>query len=192
MTVQEEGAVLPKRKPTRLKGYDYSTPGAYFITICVKDRKQMLSVIPVGDGVLDVPQNKLTKCGLIAEKHLNRMNDFYKSISIDTYVIMPNHIHLLLSVKYIDEHNLNGTSGTPSPTISEFVSTFKRFCNRDYGKNIWQRSFHDHIIRNEKSYLKIWEYIDTNVACWRNDCFYSEEQNLSVGDGLPDVPFPQS
>ncbi len=170
----EEKTDLPKRKPTRLKGFDYSTPGAYFITICVKDRKRLLSDIPVGDGVLDVPKNNLKRYGKIAEDYLNRMNDFYKFVSIDKYVIMPNHIHLLLSIKYVEEYNLNGTSGTPSPTVSEFVSTFKRFCNHNYGKNIWQRSFHDHIIRNEKDYQKIWEYIDTNVATWRNDCFYSD------------------
>ena len=64
---------LPKRKPTRLKGYDYSTPGAYFITICIKDRKELLSEIIVGDDALIVPQNKLSQIGLICEKYINNI-----------------------------------------------------------------------------------------------------------------------
>ena len=114
--------------------------------------------------VLDVPQNILTQYGAIADKHINQMNEFYNHILVDKYVITPNHIHFILSIT-----DLNGTSVTPSPTNSKtpkVVSTFKRFCNKEYRENIWQRSYHDHIIRGEKDYLKIWEYIDTNVAKW--------------------------
>ena len=164
---------LPKRKPTRLREYDYSTPGAYFITICVKDRKQLLSKIIVGDSVLDVPQNILTKYGKIAEKYIKQLDDFFDNIYVDKYVIMPNHIHFILLI----QNDQNGTSGTPSPTnsiISKFISTFKRFCDKEYSKNIWQRSFHDHIIRDKYDYEKIWEYIDTNPIKWKNDCFYNE------------------
>ena len=163
---------LPKRKSTRLREYDYSGCGAYFITICAKDKKQLLSEIYVGDGVLDVPQNTLSQYGEIAEKYINQINEFYKHIFVDKYVIMPNHIHLILLITDVEF----GTSRTPSPTnseISKFVSTFIRFCNRKYGGNIWQRSFHDHIIRGESDYKKIWEYIDTNVLKWEKDCFYN-------------------
>ncbi len=73
---------LPKRKPTRLKEYDYSKNGAYFITICVKDKKQLLSKIIVGDRVLDVPKIILTDYGKIAEKHLGNMSDFYDNIKL--------------------------------------------------------------------------------------------------------------
>ena len=168
---------LPKRKPTRLKGYDYSQNGAYFITICTHDKKCLLSEIIVGDGVLDVPQNILTEFGRIAEKHINQMSGFYDYIFVDKYVIMPNHIHLILSITELEKYLENGTSRTPSPTnfsVSAFISTFKRFCNKEFGKNIWQRSYHDHIIRGERDYQKIWEYIDTNVVKWEKDCFYNE------------------
>ena len=164
---------LPKRKPTRLRDYDYSQNGAYFVTICTKDRKNILSVINVGVGVLDDPQNQLSQYGMIADKYINQMNNFYDYINVDKYVIMPNHIHLLLSISNFEI----GTSGTPSPTNSHlamFVSTFKRFCNKEIGKNIWQRSFHDHIIRGEEDYLKIWEYTDNNIQKWENDCFYTK------------------
>ncbi|MBR5270970.1 MAG: hypothetical protein IKV64_02170 [Clostridia bacterium] len=169
---------LPKRKPTRLKGYDYSSPGTYFITICVKDRKELLSKIIVGTGVLDCPKNILTKYGEIANKHIQDMSDFYDNIKIDKFVIMPNHIHLLIQISEID--NQNGPSGTPVPTnsfIAQFVSTFKRFCNREYGENIWQARSNDHIIRNKNDYKKIWEYIDTNVRRWEKDCFYNNERS---------------
>ena len=69
----------------------------------------------------------------------------------------------------------NGPSGTPVPTnslIAQFISTFKRFSNKEYEKNIWQPRSYDHIIRGEKDYQKIWEYIDTNVVRWKKDCFY--------------------
>ena len=161
---------LPKRKPTRLKEYDYSTPGAYFVTICAKDRKNIFSKITVGDGVLDVPKSELTQYGLIADKYINQINGFYAHITVDKYIIMPNHIHLILSIS-------DGTSRTPSPTnslVSKFVSTLKRFCNKKYGENIFQRSFHDHIIRNDKDYEDIWKYIDSNELKWEEDCFYAK------------------
>ena len=166
---------LPIRKPIRLKGYDYSTPGAYFITICVKDRKQLLSKIIVGTDVLDSPKNILTSYGEIANKHLVNMSDFYENIRNDKFIVMPNHIHMLIQITQTGR--ANGPSGTPVPTnslIAQFVSTFKRFCNKEYGKNIWQARSNDHIIRGEIDYQKIWEYIDTNVIRWEKDCFYND------------------
>ena len=93
---------LPKRKPTRLKGYEYSTPGAYFITICVKDRKQLLSKIIVGDDAHIVPKSHISNYGLICDKYINNINIKYENVTIDKYVIMPNHIHLLARISEID------------------------------------------------------------------------------------------
>jgi len=170
---------LPTRKPTRLHGYDYNTPGAYFITICVRKRKELLSEICVGTGVLDCPQNRLTVYGKIAERQLMRMRDFYDNIRIDNFVIMPNHIHLLIQITGERQFGV-GPSGTPVPTnslISRFIGTFKRFCNKAYGENIWQSRSYDHIIRGEDDYREIWEYIDTNVLRWEEDCFYTQERS---------------
>ena len=161
---------VPKRKPTRLINYDYSREGAYFITICTKDKQKILCDI-VGGGAYDAPLCKLTQAGQIAEKYILSTNNIEK-LRVDKYVIMPNHIHLILCVE-----NKEGTSMAPSPTnsiISHSISTLKRFVNREIGENIFQRSFHDHIIRDEKDYLKIWNYIDTNPQKWREDCFYTE------------------
>ena len=125
----------------------------------------------VGFGALDSPHNKLSAIGVIVNKYILSTNNI-SEVTVDKYVIMPNHIHMILFIK-----NKNGTSKAPSPTnnlISHCVSTLKRFVNNDVGKNIFQRSFHDHIIRDEKDYLRIWEYIDTNPAKWTEDCFYTE------------------
>ncbi len=88
---------LPKRKPTRLKGYNYSTPGMYFLTVCVKDRKHLLGKI-VGCGDFDAPQMILSEYGAILNKYINLMNNKYSHIKIDKYVIMPNHFHLILNI----------------------------------------------------------------------------------------------
>ena len=157
----------PKRKPNRLPNFDYSTPGAYFITICVEGKRCILADI-VGGGALDAPQIQLTPLGKISEKNILSGNRI-PNVRIDNYVIMPNHIHLLISVNY------DGTSKAPSPTnavIPHFVSTFKRFCHRDAGIRLFQRSYHDHVIRGEADYFKIWEYIENNPAKWEEDCFY--------------------
>ena len=161
---------FPKRKPTRLKDFDYSQTGYYFITICTHNKQKILCDF-VGDGAFDVPKTVLSNTGKIVEKYILSTNNIPK-ITVQKYVIMPNHIHLILSVD-----NINGTSRAPSPTnniISHAVSTLKRFVNKEVGQNIFQRSFHDHIIRGENDYLKIWEYIDTNPQKWKDDCFYTE------------------
>ena len=167
---------MPKRKSPRLQGFDYNKTGAYFITICTVNRRCILSKI-VGTGVLDCPQIELTKYGKIAEKYINQLNDFYDYISIDSYVIMPNHIHIMLFLKE------NGQSRTPVPTstknpnsaFSKFISTFKRFCNQEYGENIWQPRANDHIIRNREDYEKHLRYIQENPIRWQFDELFSDE-----------------
>lgn len=175
---------FPNRKPNRLSDYDYSRNGAYFITICTKDSKCILSHIvedtSVGDGVLDVPKIHLTKFGKIVNDRIIEMNNIYKNVSVEKYVVMPNHIHLLIVIDSYNESIYDGTSRTPSPTrqnsvISSFVSTFKRYTNKQIGYNIWQRSFHDHVIRNEEDYVTRWQYIDENPRKWLigKDEYYS-------------------
>ncbi len=168
------------RKSIRLKDYNYSQPGAYFITICTKEKRHILSQI-VGTGVLDGPQIVLSHYGKTAETILLQLNDHYNNISLESYVIMPNHIHLLLVLKNADSSDLSviGPSGTPVPTqrnstLSRFVSTFKRFCNKEYEKNIWQSRFYDHIIRNRKDFDEHLRYIYENPFRWKEDSLYSE------------------
>ena len=167
----------PKRKKNRLEKYDYSQNGAYFITICTDDRKCLLSRI-VGGGVLDAPAMHLSHYGTVVERRIQEMNRVYHDVQTVKYVIMPNHVHLLVCISRSGNRAGHGPSRTPAPTnavIPHYVSTFKRLCNREFGKDIWQRSFHDHIIRDEAHYQLIWQYIDTNPARWQQDCFYTEE-----------------
>ena len=116
----------------------------------------------------------MSEYGEILDKHIRLTDEKYSHIKIDKYVIMPNHFHLILNITDYK----SGASETAAPynnETSKFVSLLKRYCNREYGKNVWQRSYHDHIIRGEKDYKKIWEYIDTNVIRWEKDCFYENK-----------------
>ena len=175
---------LKKRKTTRLKNADYNRNGMVFLTICTKERRCILSRI-VGTGVLDGPQIELTKYGQIADRRIHQLNDFYDDLSVESYVIMPNHIHILLWIK-ADEDGpsrtpvTDGPSRTPVPTVqnsipSRFVSTFKRFCNKEYGINIWQYRSNDHIIRNRDDYEEHLRYIYENPRRWHYDELYTEE-----------------
>ena len=85
---------------------------------------------------------------------------------------MPNHVHLLLQINTDPDGR-----AMLAPTVSRVVQQLKGVVTKQIGHSIWQKLFHDHVIRNEKDYLKIWEYIDNNPARWQEDCFYEEEQN---------------
>ena len=158
---------IPRRKELRIKQYDYSSTGAYFITICTKDRKQILSDIikPVGVDALDDPKIRLTAIGKIVEKNLLSSENI-SGVKIDRYVIMPDHIHaiiLLDSDKYAGVSK--GSSRAPTPTneiIPHIISTFKRFCAKEIGENIFQRGYFDHIIRNREDYEEHVKYIYEN------------------------------
>ena len=157
---------LPKRKPTRLKRYDYSTPGAYFVTVCTHNKECILSDINVGEGLRALPSNKLTQIGEEVEKSIQYINDNYDGVLIEKYIIMPNHIHLIVV--------LENSEGHGSPPLQSVIGQLKSFTTNKFGNILWQRSFHDHVIRNRNDYLKIWEYIDTNGLKWKTDCFFSE------------------
>ncbi len=190
------------RKTTRLKGANYNRNGVVFLTICTKDRRCILSRIvgtgvpdgpckrptdtPVGTGVPDGPQIELTQYGQIADKFINQLNDFYDDLSVESYVIMPNHIHIMLWVKGTKTGPSRtpvetGPSRTPVPTTAQntitarFLSTFKRFCNKEYGINIWQYRSNDHIIRNRQDYEQHLRYIYENPLRWYYDELYTVE-----------------
>ena len=166
-----ENDKFPKRKINRLKSWNYSNNGGYFITICTDNRKHILSKICVGDG-FPVPQ--LTKTGQIVDDYIKNINLKYSCVTVSEYIIMPNHIHLLL---FIDN---NGT-GNPSPTVGNIIGWFKynttKSVNKEYnsaGNKLWQRSYYDHIIRDEKDYMEKLNYILSNLLKWFDDEYYSD------------------
>ena len=158
---------LPKRKPTRLKNYDYSQPGIYFVTMCVKNRKPILSTITVGATNGRPQEIHLSKYGEIVEGTIKNIPEYYPFIKIDNYVIMPDHIHLLLQIN-------SDKNGRPlvAPTIDRVINQTKGYITKQIGFSIWQKSFYDHIIRNEKDYKEVWDYIENNPAKWLEDKFY--------------------
>ena len=170
---------LPERKPTRLKNYDYSSAGAYFITICTAGRKKLLSEIEiVGEGLCALPQTKLTDIGQSVENNIRFINSKYPNIFTENYVIMPNHIHLLITIRENNDNFYVSTGGHGDPPLQKqeqlynVIGRMKSYTDKIFGGNLWQRSFHDHIIRNEAEYEKIWNYIEYNAVKWEEDCFY--------------------
>ncbi len=159
---------LPSRKPNRINCYDYSQNGAYFVTICTQDRKKILSKISVGTPVhgCPMPHSELLWHGKIADQYIKQIHAFYDHISIDKYVIMPDHIHLLISIDEPFGHPRTGVPTKRTSELAKVVGTFKRFCNREYGGNIWQARYYDHVIRNQQDYDETWEYIENNPAEW--------------------------
>jgi len=140
------------RKDIRLKEFDYNTPGAYFVTICVKDRKPILSEI-VGDDAHIVPK----KCGLVVEKYIRNVPE------IEKYVIMPDHIHMIIKL-----NNGSMWASTPTNKVSSIVRSIKILTTKEIGEPIFQRSFYDHVIRGEADYKEIWEYIENNPSKRKN------------------------
>lgn len=167
----------PKRKDNRLKDYDYSQNGYYFLTICTHVRQCTLSQI-VGAGLSrpndgDCVKIQLTPYGEIVEQCLLELPLKYFGIEIDKYIIMPNHIHLILIIEYEDGRE------NPAPTVGQIMGYFKyqstksinNLHNNDIIK-IFQRGFHDRIIRDNEEYEGIWQYIDTNALAWEEDDYY--------------------
>ena len=138
---------LPVRKSIRLEGYDYSSAGYYHITMCVKDRHEMLGSIDVGTNCV---RPRLSEYGNIIEKEIAVMTNTYDAVDIDKYVIMPNHIHMIIVIE-------SGSSGRTQfvPTISRIIKQFKGSVTKQIGFSLWQPRFYDQIIRNRDEYQRI-------------------------------------
>ncbi len=171
---------LPKRKQIRLRDYDYSSSGAYFVTICTHDRRCILSDIAVG-ALHEAPaiSVRLTQLGQIVDETIRSLPERYSDLAVDQYVVMPNHIHLLLRIKAeraLREAPLreNGTRSLLAKAVGYLkMNSSKRIHEIKPEMQVWQRSYHEHVIRNEEDYRQIWEYIDTNPARWAEDRYYS-------------------
>ena len=153
----------PQRRPNRLKSVSYDEKGAYFITICTKDKANLFW--DVGAATRRPPEC-LSGYGRIAMDRIQRIDEAYDgSVHVDHSVVMPNHVHLLLQIVW-DGRRI------AAPTISTVINQFKGAVSKGVGFSCWQRSFHDHIIRNDADYRRIWAYIDGNPVKWEEDCFY--------------------
>ena len=170
------------RKLMRLDGFDYSKNGAYFITICTKNKEPLFgdlatnkdacnSPIPVGADSISARMIKRT--------FIETINS-YTGVSSPIYVVMPNHFHAIIFISENRDSNgiLRADIESAPTTLSEIVQSFKRYSTLEYiklvkensatpfDKQLWQRSFYDHIIRNEKDYEETYKYIYENPIRW--------------------------
>jgi len=165
---------LPIRKPNRLKNYDYSQSGSYFVTICTKNNECLFGEIINGEM-------RLNEWGKIAQNELCSIAEHYENVVVDKFVIMPNHVHMIISIRLTERIN-------PFPTVVDvpnIVGKYKAGVTRIVGnafmrseferKPIWQKSYHDHIIRNQDEYNRIAKYIESNPANWNIDCLNNVE-----------------
>ena len=157
-------ASYPKRKPIRIADYDYSTPGAYFVTVCTANKEKIFWSDRRGE--LCSPANvPLSYIGMIVDNEIQKLNSVYDAVRVDKYCIMPDHIHFILSID-TDENGrtCRGELRSPAcaPTISRVIKQFKGSITKQVGRPIWQKSFYDHGIRNQQDYDEIWAYIENN------------------------------
>ena len=166
------------RKPKIcLQGYDYFQANYYFITTCTQNRQNWF-------GEIKNKKMILNSYGKICLEHLLNPPNFYNNIEIDTFVIMPNHAHVIVVINQNDKSSYNGQGlalSLQNKSLSKILNDFKSFSSREINKLItdgkkfkWQQSFYDHVIRNERFLQKIREYITNNPINWDND-----EENLS-------------
>ena len=144
----------PKRKTTRLQNFDYSSNNYYFITICTHNKECIFGTV-----------QKLNTLGNIAKSEMENLESHYHGVFVDNFIIMPNHVHAIIVL----ENQLK--------SLNEIVGNYKAGVSRKIRNHypdmiVWQRSFHDHIIRNEESYKKIWQYVECNDQKWTEDCFF--------------------
>ncbi len=170
------------RRSIRLKGYDYSRNGTYFITICSRNRECIFSELAPGVGAglaparIQEPFFQLTEIGKIIENNWRDIPKLYKDVDIVEYIIMPNHIHGILVIST----NHRRATARVAPTLSQIIGAFKSKCVIDYlrfirnnqlneiGK-IWQRNYYERIIRDKEESDKFRKYIRNNPYKWAED-----------------------
>ncbi|MDR0206832.1 MAG: transposase [Bacteroidales bacterium] len=205
------------RRSIRLKEYDYSLEGLYFVTICVQNRECLFGEIANGEMMLNTP-------GQMIEKWCSELSNKFRDIVLDTHIIMPNHIHVIIvntgnntvgadlrvcpdenpKMRVCPDENstlrlcpaenptlrvcpdiLGEHTGSPlhavvqwlkTMTTNEYIRGVKTLGWKRFDEKLWQRNYWEHIIRNERAYLNILNYIEENPAKWEKDKFYQNEQ----------------
>ncbi len=167
---------LPKRKTIRLKDYDYSSPGVYFVTVCTSGHKKFFwDTTKCKMPVRNDNEVVLSKIGRIVECAVKNIPKRYSNVSVDKFVIMPNHIHMLIRIHSTEDGRpmvVPTRDGGCAPTLSCIIQQMKGFVTKQIGFPVWQSRFYDHIIRNQKDYNEKWLYIEYNPINWERDDFY--------------------
>ena len=161
-----------RRKDIRIPEFDYSQPGAFFVTIVTKDRKTLFGQVNNGKMVLN-------NVGKLAEEVWLALATHFPNVELGECVIMPNHVHGIISI------NVEATHASPLPRISKgpapgsigaIIGSFKSAVtkrvhqiSKNTNNNLWQRNYYEHIIRNDRDYQAIYEYIHANPLNWEKD-----------------------
>jgi putative transposase len=182
----EHDRVNNHRRSLRLKDYNYANPGAYFVTICTRDRPPLLGDIIEGDM-------RLTDYGRIVNQEWKISAKIRREITLDTFVLMPNHIHGII---FINESDVGATGRSPVRSglrqgfLGSFLSGFKSATTKRIndlrktpGAPVWQRNYYEHVIRNEQSLHRIREYVANNPQRWDFD----RENPAATNPELEDV-----
>ncbi len=170
------------RRSIRLKGYDYSQAGLYFITICVEKRECLFGTIINGEM-------HLNEAGVMVKTEWLKLNERFNNIALHEFVVMPNHFHAILEIvgasKKIAPTDTTTENSTEvkNKTVGDMVGAFQSIVTVQYIRGVknlgwtpfngklWQRNYYEHIIRNEKSYRNISNYILNNPLKWKEDKF---------------------
>lgn len=161
---------FPTRKSNRLNNFDYSHNGVYFVTVCTENRLKLLSAITNGKG--KIPLVKLSPIGTEVEKSISYINENVHGVTIENFVIMPNHIHLIVILDLEQTRTLS---------LADVIGRLKSFTNKRFNQIqgiqnaiLWQRSYYDHVILDEEDYGNIWDYIDRNPVMWLEDEYFAD------------------
>jgi putative transposase len=181
--------IIKKRKSIRLKEYDYSQPGAYFITICTKDREHLF-------GEVRDAQMIENEYGKAVQACWNALPEHYPNVQLDAFRVMPSHMHGIVMIIPDDNEPMVGAiHESPLPKtiaerrrmlLSKIMGRFKmnsakqiNLIKQTPGQSVWQRNYFEHIIRDEKSLNRIRQYIITNPERWQFD---QENKDQIAGD----------
>ena len=164
-----------KRRSIRLKGYDYSSAGYYYVTICAFKRFLIF-------GRIFDKRMLLNKVGLVVKEELLKTVQMRKNVIIDDFAIMPNHVHLVLIIRNVNDVGAYcntplqvGNLVSPKNNLGSIIRGIKSVTSKriqeikDDGFPVWQRNYYERIIRNETEYLKIMKYIRLNPLMWERD-----------------------
>ena len=172
-----------RRRSIRLKGFDYSEPGAYFVTVVSRNRELLFG--EVWDGEL-----RLNDTGRVVQAAWYDLSNHFAELSLDAFVVMPNHVHGIIELHVPGRAGLKPAPTKISPGLFEVVRAFKTFSARSVnklrgtqGSAVWQRNYYEHVIRVETELDRIREYITNNPTQWEID----RENPLRCPDGTQDA-----
>lgn len=184
-----ERDTLPKRKALRLKRFDYDAPGCYFVTICTARKEPLFGSIRSVGAIHESPVVYLSPMGQIVEQTILSLPLRFPALIVDQYVVMPNHIHLILRILEgssdakrgaIHESPLRPSRSLYSKVIGYLKAAASKEIHRSVMEDIliWQRGSYDYIIRDETDFQCVWQYIHTNPQKWETDCYYIKDNGL--------------